>query len=184
MWNLDEKRAGGSITLAWESAAPLLGQRNCITVVCSQLLSDLSREGLWEVEDRVTGFRWEQDVGDGSEGIEACMARGQGPVGLQRGLGVWSSRAGEMGNWKLWGEIITTWNNLRWEMWKVGFWGNNPGSVGGIRGFWSTHIGIWEWWGREGLEKQGLQNPVVRVNLFTAWNRTPKTMQESCTCAI
>lgn len=48
--------------------------------------------------------RWEQSnraqvgPGDGREGIEACMAGGQGSVRLQRGLGVWGSRAGEMGN--------------------------------------------------------------------------------------
>lgn len=34
-------------------------------------MSDLSREGLWEAGDRVTGLRGEQDVGDGREGIEA-----------------------------------------------------------------------------------------------------------------
>lgn len=61
-------------------------------------MSDLSREGLWEVEERATGLRWEQDVGDGREGIEAFVTGGQGPVRLQRGLGVWGSRAREMGN--------------------------------------------------------------------------------------
>lgn len=61
-------------------------------------MSDLCREGLWEAGDRITGLRWEQDVGDGREGIEAWMAGGQGPVRLQRGLGVWGSRAGEMGS--------------------------------------------------------------------------------------
>lgn len=40
-------------------------------------MSDDSREGLWEVGNRVTGLRWEQDVGDGRDRIEACMAGGQ-----------------------------------------------------------------------------------------------------------
>lgn len=46
-------------------------------------------------------------MGDGREGIEAFVTGGQGPVRLQRGVGVWGSRAREMGNRKLWGERIT-----------------------------------------------------------------------------